>query len=71
MSGIDVKPEGGAVCVTVSIGERTARLRVTPEYAKRLASRLIIAAVSVGSPEAASEPESWLERLQRILGEKP
>lgn len=73
MSGVEVTHERGAVVVTVRVGKKTARLKVTPDYAKRLARDLITAALQAALAQPATEvqEEGWLERLERILGGKP
>lgn len=67
MSTIEVKRDGSAVRITVYVCGKVARLRVTPEYARNLALDLLSAAAATSETAEASSPETWLERLQRIL----
>lgn len=69
MTGVEVTHERGAVVVTVRVGKKTARIKVTPDYAKRLAADLITAAVQADPPQRPSEAleEGWMERLDRIF----
>lgn len=61
MSGIEAKRDGDKVRITVRIGEKTARLGVTPEYARALAAELLDAAGD------ESKPSSVRDMLKRAL----
>lgn len=65
---IEVNRDGAAVRITVYVCGKVARLRVTPENARRLASSLVAASVDAGHGDDAGVAETWLERLQRLDG---
>jgi hypothetical protein len=44
MSALSAKRDGDTVTITVEIGDKRARLRVTREYAKQFARELLTAA---------------------------
>lgn len=55
MSGIDVDAVDGAVRIRVRVGEKTATLRVTHEYASNLARELMLAAGKSDADVRAAE----------------
>ena len=74
VSGIEIKHGAGKVTIVVRIGEKTARIGVTPEYARRLAAELVTASVQAKSSDESSADDtlSWLERLRKATGgERP
>jgi hypothetical protein len=67
MSGVDAKRDGDKVRITVRIGEKTARLGVTREYARALAAELLEAAAD----ESDNDPLSKIiDAAARIAGDR-
>jgi hypothetical protein len=62
LSGIDVAPQAdGTVVITASAKGKNVKLRVTREYARRLAAQL------VGVTEAPAEPQVPMDLMDRLV----
>ncbi len=65
MSGIDVEPVDGAIRIHVRVGDKTAALRVTKEYAVELGKRLWKAA---GKSDEQADREARAQDIASMLG---
>lgn len=48
--GIEVTADGDTIVITTRVGDKVASVRVTHEYARRLAARLMVAATADSGP---------------------
>jgi hypothetical protein len=53
--GITVMRIGNTITITTTVGEKVARVRVTREYANKLAARLMVAAAHEHEPSTDGE----------------
>lgn len=72
VSGVTVQRTAKGVEIACVVGEKTARLTVTPDYAKRLAAQLVAASLSESS---IPTKEDFMSRIEELLkarfGTKP
>lgn len=61
-SNIEAKREGECVTISVQVGDKRARFRVTPDYARALAAELLSAAD--GSTTSADELRALGDKLR-------
>ena len=53
--GISVTRLGEVITITTTVGDNTARLRVTRQYANKLAARLMVAAADEHEPKLGAD----------------
>lgn len=67
MSGMEAKRDGAHVCITIEVGSKKARLKVTPEYARAVAAELLAASMS----DEERNNRALRETMDRMLKRAP